>query len=92
MFFNQFVNPIALEEIQWRYYIFHCCFLLFEVWFIWKYVIETRYTPLEEVSKYFDGDEADVSAVTNAQVEKENMEGGIGVNKTEATQVEVRGV
>lgn len=92
LFFNQFVNPIALEEIEWRYYIFYCCFLLFEVWFLWKYMIETRYTPLEEVSKYFDGDEADVSAVTNAQVEKGQMEEGVGVQKAEATQVEVRHV
>lgn len=85
LFFNQFVNPIALDEIQWRYYIFYCCFLLFEVWYIWKYMIETRYTPLEEVARYFDGDEADVRDVTNAQVEKGQMEEGevAGVAKTD---------
>lgn len=77
LFFNQFVNPIALREIEWRYYIFYCCFLLFEVWYLWKYMIETRYTPLEEVAKFFDGDEADVTAVTTAQVEKGQMEDGL---------------
>lgn len=28
LFFNQYVNPIALENIGWRYYIVYCVWLL----------------------------------------------------------------
>lgn len=34
VFFNQFINPIALKALAWRYYIVYCVFLGFEVWFI----------------------------------------------------------
>lgn len=89
LFFNQFINPIALDEIQWRYYIFYCCFLAFEVWYIWLYVIETRYTPLEEVSRYFDGDDKDVAGMTKAHMKEVQAEEGDG-EKEEGARVEAR--
>ena len=39
-------------------------------------MIETRYTPLEEISRFFDGDEADVVALTQATWEKALAEDG----------------
>lgn len=95
LFFNQFVNPIALENIQWRYYIVYCCFLVFQCWFIWTQLIETRYTPLEEVTKFFDGDEKDIVELTNAHVKQIEVEQGEGDGgKAEVTgqarEVEVR--
>ncbi|KAJ5088958.1 hypothetical protein N7532_007642 [Penicillium argentinense] len=68
LFFNQYVNPIALENIHWRYYIFYCCFLAVEVIVIWAVYVETRYVPLEEITRLFDGD--DVAAATNVEMEK----------------------
>lgn len=82
VFFNQYINSIALDAIQWKYYIFYCCFLVLEVFVIWKYVVETRYTPMEEVAKYFDGDEADVVELTIAQKEKNEMEDGEAPEQT----------
>ena len=97
LFFNQFVNPIALKNITWRYYIVYCAFLVFQCWFIWTQLIETRYTPLEEVTKFFDGDEKDIVELTNAQVKQAAIEEGQGqgddVKKDvagEAREVEVR--
>lgn len=57
--FNQYVNPIALKAIDWKYYIVFCVFLAFEVVYCYLYVIETRGPdgplPLEEIAALFDG-------------------------------------
>lgn len=82
VFFNQYINSIALDNLQWRYYIFYCCFLMFEVVVIYFFLVETRYVPMEEIAKYFDGHQADVATLVNAQVEKDMLEKG------EVTQVE----
>ncbi|RFU25482.1 hypothetical protein B7463_g10852, partial [Scytalidium lignicola] len=58
LFFNQYVNPIALDHIAWKYYIVYCVWLAFELVVVWKFYIETRNTPLEEIVKHFDGEGA----------------------------------
>ena len=58
LFFNQYVNPIALNDIEWKYYIVYCVWLAVELCVVYFFYIETRYTPLEEIAKHFDGDEA----------------------------------
>lgn len=58
LFFNQYVNPIALDNIKWKYYIFYCCWLAVELAVVWFFYVETRNTPLEEIAKFFDGDAA----------------------------------
>jgi hypothetical protein len=40
--FNQFVNPWALQAIGWWYYLVYVGFLLFELVFVWRYIIETK--------------------------------------------------
>ncbi|KAI1334733.1 putative hexose transporter [Xylariaceae sp. FL0016] len=73
LFFNQYVNPIAMENIHWRYYIFYCCFLVLEIVVIYFFYPETRYLPLEEVAKVFDGD--DVAQMANVELEKHGEKG-----------------
>ena len=63
LFFNQYVNPIAMNALHWKYYIFYCVFLGFEVVVVYFFYVETKYLPLEEVTKIFDGE--DVAAKTN---------------------------
>lgn len=58
LWFNQYVNPIAIGHIKWKYYIVYCVWLVFETLVVWKFYIETKETPLEEIVKYFDGDGA----------------------------------
>ncbi|KAF1999196.1 MFS transporter [Amniculicola lignicola CBS 123094] len=58
LFFNTYVNPIALDHIGWKYYIVYCVWLAFELVFVFFFYIETRNTPLEEIAKHFDGDAA----------------------------------
>lgn len=68
LFFNQYVNPIALNHLEWKYYIFYCVWILFELFVVWKFYIETRNTPLEEIVKHFDGD----SAILGGDIATEN--------------------
>lgn len=58
LFFNQYVNPIALDHLNWKYYIFYCAWLGLELVVVYFFFIETRNTPLEEIAKHFDGDSA----------------------------------
>lgn len=71
MFFNQYVNPIALENIGWKYYIFYCVWLGVELAVVWFFYIETRNTPLEEIAKYFDGENAIVGGVAGTEKARE---------------------
>ncbi|PKX90958.1 hexose transporter protein [Aspergillus novofumigatus IBT 16806] len=58
LFFNQYINPIALENLGWKYYIFYCVWLGVELTVVWFFYIETRNTPLEEIAMYFEGESA----------------------------------
>lgn len=40
--FNQYVNPIALDALNWKYYIVFCCFLACEFVFCWFFIKETK--------------------------------------------------
>ncbi|KAJ7485844.1 hexose transporter [Mycena latifolia] len=58
LIFNQYVNPIALDTIDWKYYIVYCVWLVFEGVFLYFYVIETKNRTLEETAAIFDGTDA----------------------------------
>ncbi|KAJ7513030.1 general substrate transporter [Mycena galericulata] len=66
LIFNQYVNPIALGHIHWKYYIVYCAWLAFEGVFLYFYVIETKNRTLEETAAIFDGVEATDEIVANA--------------------------
>ncbi|KAL2070567.1 hypothetical protein VTL71DRAFT_13593 [Oculimacula yallundae] len=69
LFFNQYVNAIALKALAWKYYLVYVVFLAFECLIIYYFVIETRYTPLEEIAKFFDGKDAvDLAELANAEM------------------------
>ncbi|EMC91174.1 hypothetical protein BAUCODRAFT_317249 [Baudoinia panamericana UAMH 10762] len=70
LFFNQYVNPIALKNIGWKYYIVYCVWLAVELVVVWFYYIETRYTPLEEIAKHFDGEDALVGGAVATEKSK----------------------
>ncbi|KAF8517338.1 hypothetical protein JB92DRAFT_3095429 [Gautieria morchelliformis] len=40
--FNQYANPIALQQLAWKYYVVFCCWLLFELVFVVLFVVETK--------------------------------------------------
>jgi hypothetical protein len=49
-FFTTFVNPIGLQNVGWRYLISYCCFLAFEIVFIYFIFPETFGRTLEELA------------------------------------------
>ncbi|CCG82767.1 Sugar transporter [Taphrina deformans PYCC 5710] len=54
LFFNQYVNPIGLENLSWKYYIFYCAWLGFECVIVYFYFIETKnQSTLEEMADLF---------------------------------------
>jgi len=52
--FNQFVNPIALQEIAWRYYLVYVGVLCGVIAFVWFLVPETKDLSLDEIGRMFD--------------------------------------
>jgi sugar porter (SP) family MFS transporter len=52
--FNQFVNPVALNRIAWKYYLIYVVVLVIVINFMFFYVPETKGLSLEEVSNIFD--------------------------------------
>ncbi|KAJ3507015.1 hypothetical protein NLJ89_g6538 [Agrocybe chaxingu] len=55
--FNQFVNPWALDAIDWWYYVIYCGWLVFELTFVFFFIVETKGRTLEETAALFDGEE-----------------------------------
>lgn len=72
MFFNTFVNPIALNAIAWRYYIVFVVVLLAFGLTAYFFYPETKGYSLEQIAVIFDGEDALVRAGT---MEKVAMDG-----------------
>ncbi|KAJ6589523.1 general substrate transporter [Mycena capillaripes] len=72
LIFNQYVNPIALAALNWKYYVVYCVWLVCECIFLYFYLVETKNHTLEETAAIFDGEEAKEkladSAATHAGV------------------------
>ncbi|KAL3450805.1 sugar transporter [Aspergillus insuetus] len=58
VFFNIFVNPIALGAIGWKYYIVFVVILVVVIVTVWFLYPETKGYTLEEMATIFDGDNA----------------------------------
>ena len=52
---NQYVNPIALKHIGWKYYIVYCIWILVEIATVYFLFPETHGRTLEELSFMFEG-------------------------------------
>lgn len=52
--FNGFVNPVAMEAIDWKYYIVYCCVLGVELFVVYFTFVETHGYTLEEASEVFN--------------------------------------
>ncbi|CAI7585067.1 unnamed protein product [Penicillium pancosmium] len=59
--FNQYVNPIGLESLKWRFYFVYIAILVIECLCIWFLFVETKGPTLEEIAKLFDGEHANVA-------------------------------
>uniref|UniRef100_A0A093UZQ6 Lactose permease n=1 Tax=Talaromyces marneffei PM1 TaxID=1077442 RepID=A0A093UZQ6_TALMA len=64
-FFATYTNPIGLARIAWKWLIVYCCWLVFEIVFIYLFFPETAGRTLEELSFLFEGKEK-ANEVANA--------------------------
>jgi sugar porter (SP) family MFS transporter len=53
-FFTTFVNPIGLKGVGWKYLISYCCWLAYEVVFVFFFFPETFGRTLEELAFMFE--------------------------------------
>ncbi|CUM65822.1 uncharacterized protein PRCAT00003471001 [Priceomyces carsonii] len=68
--YNGFVNPIAMDAIEWKYYIVYCCILAAELVIFYFVFVETSGCTLEEVAKVF-GEIPDETALVTMTNNKE---------------------
>ncbi|KIY65562.1 hexose transporter [Cylindrobasidium torrendii FP15055 ss-10] len=52
---NQYINPVALDALGWRYYIVYVAWIACECVFLYLFIIETKGLSLEETAVLFDG-------------------------------------
>ncbi|KAL2816226.1 major facilitator superfamily domain-containing protein [Aspergillus cavernicola] len=65
--FNQYVNPIGLEDLQWRFYFVYIAILVIECLCIYFLFVETKGPTLEEIAALFDGEKANISNPEDAK-------------------------
>ena len=91
-FFTTFVNPIGLDNISRRWLIVYCCWLAFEIVFVWFMFSETFGRTLEELVFIFEDKALADKAVVAVEkvVHHEDMHPvTIGEKPTAGGQVEV---
>ena len=64
--FNQYVNPIGLEKLAWKFYFVYIAVLVIECLTIYFYYVETANLPLEEIARVFEGDDAAAAIVADS--------------------------
>ncbi|KAJ5716578.1 Sugar transporter [Penicillium malachiteum] len=79
MFFNTFVNPIAMDAIGWKYYLVFVVVLLVFGITAFLFYPETKGYSLEQIAVIFDGEDALVSTPT--EVVKQLKEGSAAVHE-----------
>ncbi|CAM9016894.1 unnamed protein product [Wickerhamomyces anomalus] len=87
--YNGFVNSIAMDAIEWKYYIVYCCILAVEFVVAYLTIVETSGRTLEEVAEVFGEDirDFDLSAVKEKSealhIEHQNTDTASNTSTTE---------
>ncbi|KAM0698519.1 hypothetical protein Q7P36_001986 [Cladosporium allicinum] len=74
---NQYVNPIGLQKLEWKFYFVYIAILIIEVFCVYFLFVETKGPTLEEIAILFDGPDAVVSDQTSHERSlQEKVNGG----------------
>lgn len=60
LFFSNYVNPVGLTRLTWKYYVVYICWLAIQSVVVWLFYIETKGRSLETIAVCFDGEDAKV--------------------------------
>ncbi|GAA5896887.1 hypothetical protein JCM8208_007116 [Rhodotorula glutinis] len=75
---NQWINPIGLEAVAWKYYFVFLCTLIMYLVLIWFLFVETKGLALEEIALLFDHNKATTLAekkeAVDAQLKMSNKQ------------------
>lgn len=66
--FNNYVNNIAMDAIQWKYYIVWCVWLLVQIAIVYFFFPETYGLQLEEIAQVFGDDVTYIMAASSKAV------------------------
>ncbi|RMZ70757.1 lactose permease [Pyrenophora seminiperda CCB06] len=88
-FFSVYVNPIAIDAIQWKYFAVYCAWITFEFTFVYFMYPETYNRTLEELAFLFEDKElADEAVRAVEKTVNQGAEGTIVHDKNETTTIE----
>ncbi|KAJ4373200.1 hypothetical protein N0V83_003493 [Neocucurbitaria cava] len=71
--FNQYVNPIGIDALGWKFYIVYVVVLVLECLAIYFLYVETKGPTLEEIAILFDGEDANVAGADMGLDHKGNV-------------------
>lgn len=72
--FNQWVNPVGIEALGWKFYLVYVVVLVLECLAIYFLYVETKGPTLEEIATLFDGNDANVVGMDRALDPKGDLE------------------
>lgn len=72
--FNQWVNPVGIEALGWKFYLVYVVVLVLECLAIYFLYVETKGPTLEEIATLFDGNDANVVGMDRALDSKGDLE------------------
>lgn len=70
--YNQYVNPIGLAALKWKFYFVYIAVLIIECLTIYFFFVETKGPTLEEIAILFDGENAHVGGLNMGEKRVEN--------------------
>ncbi|KAJ4207088.1 hypothetical protein NW759_014086 [Fusarium solani] len=70
--FNQWVNPLGLQQLEWRFYFVYIAVLVIECLTIYFFFVETKGPTLEEIAVLFDGDDS-AAGIAKLQAQEKSV-------------------
>ncbi|KAL4898922.1 hypothetical protein BDW74DRAFT_184281 [Aspergillus multicolor] len=80
LFFNQFVNPIGMDDLGWKYYLVYVAWLLVEVVLFYVFFPETFGKTLEKIAEVFDAPAVSGDEGHSDEKEREAKVGAVHVD------------
>ncbi|KAJ3459830.1 hypothetical protein FSOLCH5_013771 [Fusarium solani] len=74
--FGGYVNPIGLEAIGWKFYIYYCVWVAIVFLVVYFFFVETSGPTLEELTYLFEGKDAKQDMAKVIEIKKEEQEFG----------------